>query len=108
MKWLRRLALFLLVVGIGLEVGLRLLLGNLAVADLLRWNLPDGRPMGLRPGAEVEYTGYFLKIPPVTQEVNALGYRGPARPLRRRLSLAAWERLKDELSNLPGAKPPVP
>src|SRR5262245_30014297 len=34
----------------------------------------------LRPGAEVTYTGWFLKIPPVRQEVNAYGFRGPARP----------------------------
>jgi lysophospholipase L1-like esterase len=35
---------------------------------------------GLRPNATVTYTGWFFKIAPVEQEVNALGYRGPSRP----------------------------
>lgn len=63
-----------------LEGALRALVGNLGITGLYEIAPGDGRCVGLRPGAEVSYTGIFLRTPPVRQEVNSLGYRGPARP----------------------------
>ena len=59
-----------------LELVLRQFLGGVEQAMLYDIGAP-GACMGLKPGAQVDYTGWFLKVPPVLQEVNAYGYRGP-------------------------------
>src|SRR5262245_1883337 len=68
-----------------LEMLARLVMGGIEQSTLYLplWGTP-GPCVRLRPGAEVEYTGWFLKIPPVKQEVNTYGYRGPERPPARR------------------------
>jgi hypothetical protein len=63
-----------------IELGLRLLLGNYAVTSLYEYNPRDGRCVGLKPGAETDYTGWLFRVPPVHLAVNADGYRGPRRP----------------------------
>ena len=62
------------------EFGLRQVLGNLAIAGMYDVAPADGRCLGLKPGFSTEYTGMQLAIPPVRQEVNELGFRGPPRP----------------------------
>ena len=74
----------LLVFSLGLvELLLRFPMGNAAIAGLYRYQLDDGRCFGLDPGAEVVYTGWLLRIPPVEHAVNSQGYRGPSRPFER-------------------------
>ncbi len=58
-----------------IELSLRAVLGNYAISKL---QARDDN-CSLRAG-EVEYTGWFLRIPPVRHTVNELGYRGEARP----------------------------
>ncbi len=65
------------------ELLLRFPMGNAAIKDLYRYELDDGRCFGLDPGAEVVYTGWLLRIPPVEHAVNSRGYRGPSRPLEK-------------------------
>ena len=65
------------------EVLLRFPMGNAAIKDLYRYELDDGRCFGLDPGAEVGYTGWLLRIPPVEHAVNSRGYRGPSRPFEK-------------------------
>jgi lysophospholipase L1-like esterase len=65
---------------LALEVAARFVLGNLGEVELLEFWPPDGRTLGLKPGAVSSYDGYFLKVPEVTLEVNELGFRGPAYP----------------------------
>jgi lysophospholipase L1-like esterase len=64
------------------EVALHFVLGNLAIVPI-QADPGDGRCVGLAPGGSSSYTGWFLRIPPVEQEANALGYRGPERPEER-------------------------
>lgn len=78
----RRAARVLLGIAVALllaEAVARIFLGNLSTLDLLDLQPGDGRCMGLRPGVQVEYTGWMLKTPPVTHDVNGLGYRGAER-----------------------------
>lgn len=78
---MRRNLVLLLVTLAALEVAARFVLGGAEQAWLYQaYGLGNGRCIGLRPGASVEYTGWLLRIPPVRLEVNALGYRGPERP----------------------------
>jgi lysophospholipase L1-like esterase len=63
-----------------LELVARLVLGGAEEGKLYNLRPGDGRCVGLRPGVEVLYTGWFLRIPPVRHEVNVLGFRGPPRP----------------------------
>jgi lysophospholipase L1-like esterase len=73
----------LLLISLGvLEIGLRLALGGMEHGPIYDFTEPepgDGRCVRLKPGAEVEFTGLYLRIPPVRTEVNGLGYRGPER-----------------------------
>ena len=79
-RWIGNLVV-LIVTLLALEFALRQVLGGMEQAMLYDvWEPVPGSCMGLRPGAQVEYTGWFLKIPPVAQEVNSYGYRGPERP----------------------------
>src|ERR1700746_2528026 len=79
-RWIGNLVVLIAAL-LALELGLRQGLGGMEQTLLYDvWEPVPGSCMGLRPGAEVEYTGWFLKIPPVPQEVNAYGYRGPERP----------------------------
>ena len=64
------------------EVVFRLFLGNLG-EPLIDAPAADGRCMALRPGTVADYTGYLLKVPLVRHDVNALGYRGPPRPVAK-------------------------
>jgi hypothetical protein len=62
-----------------LEVALRLVMGGAEVGSLYQFRrdgLNDGRCVGLKPGAQLDFTGVLKRIPPVRQEVNGLGYRG--------------------------------
>ncbi len=63
-----------------IEAGLHALLGNYGISKLWEHNPGDGRCIGLKPGAETDYTGWLFRIPPVHLAVNADGYRGPRRP----------------------------
>jgi hypothetical protein len=80
----RRLGNFALLLAtlIVIEVALRQVMGRMEQAYLYQYSGSTGDTpcVVLRPGAEVKYTGWFLKIPAVRQEVNSLGYRGPDRP----------------------------
>jgi lysophospholipase L1-like esterase len=58
------------------EVFLRFVLGNLAIAKLYTLNTSDGRCVALKPNAKVKYTGWFWKIKPVILDVNSYGFRG--------------------------------
>jgi hypothetical protein len=73
--------ILLLVTLILLDLLFRLVLGGSEHAFLY---LPGGARTQccgqLRSGASVEYTGWFLRIPGIRQEVNSLGYRGAERP----------------------------
>lgn len=63
------------------EIALRLFMGGQEFAHLIELDPPSAaRCLRLRPGAVVDYTGWGRRIPPVRQEVNSLGYRGPVRP----------------------------
>ena len=66
---------------LSLELGLRLVLGNLDVAPFVL-EPGDGRCVALEPGGQSEYTGMVLRIPPVVHAVNEAGYRGPVRPMQ--------------------------
>lgn len=93
-SWRRRLALTLTTTFVCLlvvELGLRLVLGNLDIAPF-RVSPGDGRCVGLEPNAESSYTGMLLRIPTVAHRVNAHGFRGPARgeaPASDKLRIAA-------------------
>jgi lysophospholipase L1-like esterase len=63
------------------EIAGRVFLGNMRIANMEKKQ--DGRCVGLTPGAAETYTGWLLRIPAVTHEANALGYRGPERPTDR-------------------------
>src|SRR5438552_17105194 len=79
-RWVGNLVV-LIVTLLALEFALRQVLGGMEQAMLYDvWAPVPGSRMGLRPGAQVEYPGWFLKIPPVAQEVDSYGYRGPERP----------------------------
>ena len=65
------------------ELLLRFPMGNAATDELYRSEPDDGRCMGLDPGAEVVYTGWFFRIPAVEHSVNSQGYRGPSRPFEK-------------------------
>ena len=65
------------------EVVLRQFFGNLAVGELFQSQPGDGRCVALKPGATVEYTGHWRRTAPVTQEVNAQGFRGRTVPEKR-------------------------
>ncbi len=58
-------------------------MGNSALDDLYRYGPDDGRCFGLDPGAEIVYTGWLLRMPPVEHSVNSQGYRGPSRPFEK-------------------------
>ncbi len=81
-RW-RPWILFLFSLG-AVELLLRFPMGNAAIKDLYGYELDDGRCFGLDPGAEVVYTGWLLRIPPVEHAVNSRGYRGPSRPFEKR------------------------
>src|SRR5262245_51642872 len=62
-----------------LEVVGRFVFGGAEQAGLYEFErFADGRCVRMRPDTEVSYTGWFLRIPAVRHEVNALGFRGPA------------------------------
>jgi len=63
-----------------LEIGLRFVLGNSGMPAMQIDNR-DGRCLALKPSTSTEYTGWFLRRPPVRHDVNAMGYRGQERPL---------------------------
>ncbi len=81
MRW-RSWTLTLLSLGV-LELLLRFPMGNAAIDELYQYAPDDGRCLGLDPGAEVVYTGWLLRIPPVEHSVNARGYRGRLRPFEK-------------------------
>jgi len=62
------------------EAGLRSVMGNMAITELFE---AAGSCVRLKPGVEVDYTGWFLGIPPVVQDANAMGYRGVEHPRER-------------------------
>ena len=61
-----------------LELILQVATGNLGMP---RYDIhpADGRCVGLSPGTAVGYTGWALRVPEVTHDVNRLGYRGDVR-----------------------------
>jgi lysophospholipase L1-like esterase len=77
-------ALILAATLLALEIFLRGVMGNLALGELYMYQPGDGRCVGLKPNARASYTGYLLRTPPIEQEVNSFGYRGPARPPQNR------------------------
>ena len=70
-------AIVSLVTLILVELGLRVVLGNLDIAPFVL-DPGDGRCVGLEPGGESSYTGTVLRIPTVVHGANEFGYRGPA------------------------------
>jgi len=66
-----------------IEIVLRCIMGHLGMPELVTTDPPDGRRVGLIPDASTVYSGHFVRIPPVVQEVNSLGYRGPVRPRKK-------------------------
>lgn len=70
------LPIFVLIVT---EVVLRVFMGNMAVTEEIL-DPGDGRCLGLKPGFELEYTGWLTRIPAVTHDANSLGYRGRPHP----------------------------
>lgn len=65
------------------ELAARRFVGNLAIRELFDFHPGDGRCIGLVRNAHVVYTGWRLIVPPVEQEVNALGFRGRVVPRDR-------------------------
>jgi lysophospholipase L1-like esterase len=80
---LRRLLVAVAVTLVLAEIGLRIVMGNLSIMEMLELHPGDGRCIGLRPGVTVPYTGFLWKIEPVAHDVNGLGYRGPERPQQK-------------------------
>lgn len=77
------IVLVAIVVSLGIiEVGLRFVLGNCRIVPILA-HPGDGRCVALEPGARSTYTGWLFRVPPVAQEANSLGYRGPEVPRER-------------------------
>ena len=62
------------------EVVLRQFFGNLALAQLFQFRPGGGRCVALKPRSSVQYTGHRLRTAPVTQEVNAQGFRDETVP----------------------------
>ena len=81
MRW-RSWTLLLFSLGV-VELLLRFPMGNAAIDELYQYEPDDGRCLGLDPGAQVLYTGWLLRIPPVEHSVNSRGYRGPSRPFEK-------------------------
>ncbi len=77
MSRLGRVAVLALLAALAAEGALRLLLGNLGVAQLYLEAPGDGRCVGLRPGTAVVDTGALLAHDPTPMDVNRLGFRGP-------------------------------
>jgi lysophospholipase L1-like esterase len=73
-----------------LEGGLRLLLGNFGQSHVLTRSDDPAICLELRPGADVTYTGWLLRVPPTRMRVNQLGGRGeevpPKTPGRLRIA----------------------
>lgn len=81
---LRRIIIGSLIGLLMLEVGLRILLGNFALVDVLQPAADDDVCVELQPGAEVRYTGWTQRTPPSTIRVNRRGGRGAALDQRPR------------------------
>lgn len=63
------------------EGTLRIASGGNELGLLIDVRPPSETPcLRLRPGARASYTGWLWRIPPVEQEVNSQGFRGPERP----------------------------
>lgn len=62
-----------------IELSLHLLLGNYGITTLYEYRPADGRCVGLKPGAQTDYTGWLFRISPVHLAVNADGFRGTRR-----------------------------
>lgn len=71
----------LMVVLVIVEIVLQFVMGNLTVAPFQI--VSDGRCIGLAPGQSVEYTGTWLRIPPIVHEANEQGFRGPQRSVEK-------------------------
>ena len=78
-RWLGSILVLGATLGL-LEAALRLFLGGAEQARLYQFNRFTEPCVSLRPNSQVDYTGWFLRIEPVKQEVNGLGFRGPGRP----------------------------
>jgi hypothetical protein len=77
-RW-RRLAISTAIAVIFLEVGLRLfVMGNFAQSKVLQRSENTDVCLELKPGFEVDYTGWLLKVPPSHISINQQGNRGPA------------------------------
>lgn len=78
-RWLGNGLLLVLSIAVA-ELALRPLLGGLEHVYLYEMGGDPSRCGSLRAAAHVRYTGWLRRIPPIDQEVNALGYRGVERP----------------------------
>ncbi len=79
----RRWTRGLLIAAIGallFEAGLHAILGNFAQSHLLQRADDPDVCLELRPGADIEYTGWLLRVPPTRMRVNSLGGRGAEVP----------------------------
>lgn len=77
-RWRRRLISGLIGLVL-LEVGLRLfVMGNFAQSRVLQRSENKDVCLELRPGLEIDYTGWLLKVPPSHISINEQGIRGPA------------------------------
>ncbi len=76
---LARITAGVLIVLFGLEMCLRLILGNNTLVDLIEFHMEETCIIGLRPNLSVSFSGNRRKIPAVTTSANEFGYRGKAR-----------------------------
>ena len=67
-KFLRRFLAVFAATLVFAEIGLRIVMGNLSIMEMLELHPPDGRCIGLRPGVTVPYTGFLWKIDPVAHD----------------------------------------
>ncbi len=75
----RRISRVLVAVLVGallFEGGLRLVLGNFAQSRLLQRSADPEVCLELRPGADLTYTGWLMRVAPTRMRVNRLGARG--------------------------------
>ena len=77
-RWRRR-AISTAIALVLLEVGLRLfVMGNFGQSRVLQRSDNPDVCLELRPGLEIDYTGWLLKVPPSHISINDQGIRGPS------------------------------
>ncbi len=78
-----RLLLALLVALVTAELAMRPFFGNMGHMAVVAPSSLQGVCLDTRPGAEVDYTGWLLRVPATTIHIDSLGARGPERGVEK-------------------------